>query len=68
MLEAAGGGMNVYDTRGLADLVTELFKNPGRMRSMGKNAKKAVLEHRAAADNHAAHIEKLATDQTRGRQ
>lgn len=59
MLEAKGGSIAVSDRSSLAKAVTELFKHPDRLESMGQKAKSAVFGQQGAADTHAAHIEKM---------
>ncbi|MFW6297041.1 MAG: 3-deoxy-D-manno-octulosonic acid transferase [Desulfosalsimonas sp.] len=59
MLEAKGGSITVSDSVSLAEAVTELFKHPDRLESMGQKAKSAVLGQQGAADTHAAIIEQL---------
>lgn len=62
MLEAAGGGMTVADSRTLAAEIIRLFEDPERLRVMGEKAKAAVLSHRGAAEKHAGCIEKMLID------
>ncbi len=59
MLEAAGGGMTVADSKALALEMSQLLGNPDRRRAMGQNARDAVLAHQGAAEQHARHIAAL---------
>ncbi|MBS3780970.1 MAG: hypothetical protein KGY41_11295, partial [Desulfovermiculus sp.] len=67
-LEAAGGGKTVPDAQTLAEELIEVLKDPQLLQAMGEKARTAVFEHQKAAENHAAHIEKLLMQTGRQRQ
>jgi 3-deoxy-D-manno-octulosonic-acid transferase len=62
MLESAGGGMTVADSRALAAETLRLFEDPKRLRDMGEKAKTAVLAHQGAAEKYAGSIAEMLAD------
>jgi len=59
LLEAAGGGLQVPDGKGLYGAVRHLLETPSRAEEMGRSARQAVLSNTGAAERHAAVIRRL---------
>ncbi|MBW1819070.1 MAG: 3-deoxy-D-manno-octulosonic acid transferase [Deltaproteobacteria bacterium] len=56
LLEAAGGGRAVEGPAELADAVIRLLAHPDERERMGKQARRAVLNHHGASEKHAEAI------------
>lgn len=59
LLENAGGGMTVKDGQDLFEKAAYYLSHPQDARMMGDKAKKAVMQHKGAAEKHAAVIAEL---------
>lgn len=62
MLESAGGGMTVANSRALSAKTLRLFEDPKQLRDMGEKAKAAVLAHQGAAEKYAGSIANMLAD------
>ena len=56
LLVKFGGGIQIQNSREMADTITDLLHDSEKMKKMGEAARQAVLSNMGSAEKHAAVI------------